>query len=114
ARLLGHFKGNPFAKAALDNAWWVLDAKMKQQPLYQALGATRKLVAVGADFGAADSIDALLAQIQQAADDRYARMKLKYRPGWDLDMLKAVRSAFPDLTLHIDCNSGYTLADIGM
>lgn len=113
-KLLMHFKGNPFAKAGLDNAWWVLDAKLKNQPLHAKLGATRSTVAVGADFGAADSIDALLAQIQEAVDDRFARVKLKYRPGWDLEMLTAVRKTFPDLTLHIDCNNAYTLADVDM
>ena len=33
---------------------------------------------------------------------------------WDLDMIAAVRSAFPNPVFHIDCNSGYTLEDLPM
>jgi L-alanine-DL-glutamate epimerase-like enolase superfamily enzyme len=36
---------------------------------------------------------------------------LKFRPGWDLDMLAAVRSTFPSFTFHIDCNAAYSPAD---
>ena len=41
-------------------------------------------------------------------------VKLKFCPGWECDMLEAVRSAFPKLTIHIDCNSAYTLDDLPM
>ena len=44
-------------------------------------------------------------------DQGFPRIKLKFRPGWDLDMVAAVRSTFPDLTFHIDCNAAYTPAD---
>lgn len=109
---LRHFKGNPFAKAPLDSAWWVLDSQMRGQPLHRRLGATRDTVAVGADFGVTDTIDELLEQIAGAVDARFARIKLKFKPGWDLPMLRAVRKAFPDIVMHIDCNSGYTLDDL--
>lgn len=111
-RRLAHFKGNPFAKALFDNAWWILDAKQTGQPLYRRLGATRNSVPVGADFGVEDTIDSLLAKIGRAVDAGFPRIKLKFRPGWDLEMLRAVRREFPDQTIHIDCNSGYTLADL--
>lgn len=111
---LRHFKGNPFAKAALDNAWWVLEAQRHDEPLHRRLGATRDRLAVGADFGVTDTMDQLLAQVGAAVDAGYPRIKLKFRPGWDLPMLKAVRHAFPDITLHIDCNAGYTLDDLGL
>jgi O-succinylbenzoate synthase len=113
-RLLTHFKGNPFAKAALDTAWWVLQAKRAGQPLHRLLGATRDRVPVGADFGVMDSVDDLLRGITQAVEGGFPRVKLKFRPGWDLPMLKAVRREFPDHTFHIDCNSGYRLADLDL
>jgi O-succinylbenzoate synthase len=109
---LAHFKGNYFAKALFDNAWWLLDAKLKGQPLHRRLGATRNAVAVGADFGVEDSIDSLLTKIAKAAQAGFPRIKLKFRPGWDIPMLRAVRREFPAHTIHIDCNSGYTLADL--
>jgi O-succinylbenzoate synthase len=111
---LGHFKGNPFAKALLDNTWWNLEATLKNVPLHNLLGATRDQVPVGADFGVMDSVDDLLKNIGQAVEQRFPRVKLKYRPGWDLEMLRAVRRQFPTPVFHIDCNSGYRLSDLPM
>jgi len=110
--MLSVFKGNPFAKAGVESAWWVLHAQIRQSPLHKLLGGTRPAVNVGADFGVEDSIDTLLAKIGGAFDRGFPRVKLKVRPGWDLDMLRAVRRAFPSQTFHIDCNAGYTLEDI--
>src|SRR5687768_72868 len=56
---IGHFKGNPFAKAVLDNGWWVLEAVRTGKPLYKLLGATRNSSDVGADFGVKDSLEEL-------------------------------------------------------
>ena len=109
---LSHFKGNPFAKAALDTAWWVLEAQRQQQPLHRLLGATRDSVVVGADFGVMDSIDQLLEGIAGAVAAGFPRIKLKFRPGWDINMLQVVRRRFPQATFHIDCNSGYRLGDL--
>jgi O-succinylbenzoate synthase len=108
---LALIKGNQFARAALDIAWWVLDAKRRGLPLHRALGGTADHVAVGADFGIQDSLDMLMAKIQAAIDAGFPRVKLKFRPGWDLFMVEAVRSTFPDFTFHIDCNAAYTPAD---
>ena len=104
-------KGNQFARAALEITWWVLRAKQLGVPLHRALGGDRDRVAVGADFGVQDSLDILLAKIQGAIDAGFPRIKLKFRPGWDLDMVEAVRSTFPDFTFHVDCNAAYTPAD---
>ncbi|HUT94433.1 MAG TPA: o-succinylbenzoate synthase [Thermoguttaceae bacterium] len=111
---LAPFKGNPCAKAPLDVAWWLLDSVARGQPLHQRLGATRSAIDVGADFGIMDSIDDLLAAIDGAVEAGFKRIKLKFRPGWDLDMLRAVRRRFPDQTFHIDCNSGYRLEDLDL
>ncbi len=109
---LAHFKGNPFAKAALDTAWWDLEARRRDLPLHKLLGATRDRIPVGADFGVMDSIDDLLEGIGGAVAQRFPRVKLKFRPGWDRPMLAAVRKAFPEQVFHIDCNSGYRLSDL--
>ncbi len=114
---LAHFKGNVFAKAALDNAWWSLHARAVGKPLHLLLAEAagcqaRDEVPVGADFGVMDNIDELLAAIGPAVEQGFPRIKLKFRPGWDLPMLRAVRAAFPRQTFHIDCNSGYALADL--
>jgi O-succinylbenzoate synthase len=108
---LSFIKGNQFARAALDIAWWVLEAKRRGVPLHVALGGTGDRVPVGADFGVQDSLDILLQMIQGAIDQGFPRIKLKFRPGWDLNMVEAVRSAFPNFTFHVDCNAAYTLDD---
>jgi O-succinylbenzoate synthase len=108
------FKGNPFAKSVLDTAWWALEARRQRIPLYQALGGRRNAVDVGADFGVMDSFDDLIGAVGEAADAGFKRVKLKFRPGWDLPMLDAVRRTFPKLAIHIDCNSGYRLSDIAL
>ena len=68
-------------------------------------------MAVGADFGIQDSLDTLMEKIQGAIDAGFPRVKLKFRPGWDLFMVEAVRSTFPAFTFHVDCNAAYTPAD---
>lgn len=108
---LSIFKGNPFAKAVLDCAWWNLYSKLTGLPLHQILGATRDVVPVGDDFGVLDTVDELLGKIAGAVEANYPRIKLKFRPGWDLPMLQRVRKEFPDTVFHIDCNSGYTIRD---
>ncbi|MHC4445510.1 MAG: enolase C-terminal domain-like protein [Planctomycetota bacterium] len=111
---LSCFKGNPFAKGALDMAWWDLHAKSLGKPLWQVLGGQNPVVEVGADFGIMKSIDALLEKINQAVTDGFKRIKLKYAPGWELNMVEAVRRTFPETLFHVDCNSAYTLEDIPM
>jgi len=111
---LGHFKGNQFAKAALDLAWWDLEGKRTATPVHRLIGGAADEAEVGADFGVMDSLDDLVAAIGGALDEGFRRVKLKCRPGWDVTMLEAVRSAYPDLVCHVDCNSAYTLDDLDL
>ena len=104
---LSCFKGNTFAKAAIETAWWDLRSKMLGMPLWKVLGGTRDTIPVGADFQIYDDTKRLLEDIAIAVDKGYPRIKLKVGPEHDIDVVAAVRNAFPDLTLHIDCNSGY-------
>jgi len=109
---IAFFKGNPFAKAVLDTAWWSLHSRISNTPLHTLLGATRDEVPVGADFGVMDEMNDLLEGIGAAIRDGFPRIKLKFRPGWDLPMLAAVRKDFPQHPIHIDCNSGYRISDL--
>ena len=106
------FKGNSFAKAAIEICWWTLQSAITGTPVHRLLGGETREVQAGADFGIQDSYDMLLGNIQQAVDGGFPRIKLKVAPEWDLEMLRTVRDAFPDTTFHIDCNSGYTLDDL--
>ena len=111
---LGRCKGNFFAKASLDLAWWDLRARQLGQPVWKLLGGVKPEIEVGADFGVMDHIDELLAAMADAVAQGFLRVKLKFRPGWDIEMVRKVRERFPHLTIHIDCNSGYSLADTAM
>jgi O-succinylbenzoate synthase len=116
---LGHFKGNLFAKGLLESAWWALQSNATDRPLHvllsdEAGSAPRGEVPVGADFGVMDSIDDLLSAIGPAVEQGFPRVKLKFRPGWDGPMVRAVCRTFPRQTFHIDCNSGYRLSDARM
>lgn len=112
--LLDVFRGNSFAKAGIDIAWWALEAKLEGVPLAKLLGGERDEISSGHDFGVEDTIDILLEEIQGAIDAGYPRIKLKVKPGWDLEVMRIVRGHWPDFTFHIDCNSGYTLDDLEM
>jgi len=106
------FKGNYFAKAALDNAWWDLYATSLNKPLYAVLGGKRRTVSTGADFGVRDSVDALVELVGEAVHTGAPRVKLKFAPGWDMPVLEKIRTHYPKAVFHIDCNSAYTLQDM--
>jgi len=111
---LKHFKGNYFAKAGLEVAWWMLKATMEGVPLHRLLGGTREKVESGTAHGIKDDLDMLMEAIGRDIDAGYKRTKLKFARIWGLDVLQAVRADFPDHTFHIDCNSGFTLDDLDM
>ena len=111
---LSIYKGNSFGKAAIEVAWWTLESAITGIPLHLLLGGTTREVVTGTAIGIEDSFDSLLHKLQEAVDTGYPRIKLKVAPGWDVEMLEVVRSAFPDITLHVDCNSAYTLDDLPM
>ncbi len=108
--LLGDVKGNSFAKAGVEMAWWTLKAEMEGVPLRRLLGQTEGTPVVdrGSAVGIKDSFDDLIAEIGEDLDHGAKRVKLKAAHGWDLDMVAAVRSVFPHQKFHIDCNSSYT------
>lgn len=106
-------KGNPFAKAGLEMAWWTLAAEMDGIPLHKLLSPEGAAATVpeGAGVGVCDSYDELIAQVGAALDSGAERVKLKAMHGWDLEMVRVVRTTFPDATLHIDCNASYTIEE---
>ena len=110
AERLQGIKGNRHAKAVLDFAWWDLDAKMKKQPLYNVLGGNgEKDIEIGLTFDRSDSPDEFLDDIQRAVDDGFRRLTLKIRPGWDLQVLGAVRSDHPTQMIQCDVEGSLLL-----
>ena len=105
------FKGNRFAKAALDLAWWDAAAKAADTPLWRMIGGAAPEIRVGEDLPVQPTIEGQIDMILRARDAGFPRIKLKVRPGWMAEMMGPVREAAPDVTIHVDCNSGFTLAD---
>lgn len=104
-------RGNEFAKAGVDVAAWVLWATAEGVPLAAALGGTRDEVVAGVSLGIEPTVDDLLAQVALHVKHGYPRVKLKIAPGWDVEPVRAVRSAWPDLDVHVDANGVYTSSD---
>lgn len=109
-------KGNPFAKSGLEMAWWTLDADRKKLPLHKlfAQNKTKRFVDEGAGVGICDNYDSLIEKVGRAFDSGTKRVKLKVTHGWDIDMIAAVRSVFPNEMIHIDCNASYRFDEIGI
>ncbi len=105
-------RGHNMAKAALENALWDLEAQRQGLPLAQLLGGTRQEILCGVSIGIQNSPQELLERIRQELAAGYLRIKVKIKPGWDLRILDAIRSNFPDIDLMADANSAYTLADL--
>jgi O-succinylbenzoate synthase len=105
-------RGHNMAKAGLETALWDLEAKIKGLPLWKLIGGTRLQTDCGVSIGIQPSIDALRRKIETALESGYRRIKIKIKPGWDFDVIRQVRQAFPDIGLLGDANSAYTLADI--
>ncbi len=110
---LAKFRGHPMARMALESAYWATVAQCRGVNVGDLFGATnRKTRAdVGVSIGIQSSIDATLAVIQKRFAEGYRRIKLKIKPGWDIQMLRAVRQSYPDIRLMADANSAYTLDD---
>ncbi len=99
------------AKAALEGAVWDLWCKEQGLSLASALGGTRDWIEAGVAVGAADP-DTMLETIRQRVEEGYRRVKVKVKPGADVEVLERIREAFPELPLMVDANSAYTLNDL--
>ncbi len=104
-------RGHAMARASLENAVWDLLGRAQGLSLATMLGGVRRAVAVGVSVGIEPTLEELLAQVEGYVAAGYARVKLKIKPGWDVQVVRAVRERWPDLALQVDANSAYTLAD---
>jgi o-succinylbenzoate synthase len=107
--LLKRVTGHRMAKAALENALWDAEAIQKKQPLWKLLGGTRSEIACGVSIGIQDSVEQLIGKIETELAAGYRRIKVKVKPGWDVNVLERIRSRWADITLSCDANSAYTL-----
>ncbi len=109
--LLGRVREHPMAKAALENAVWDAEAQEKSLPLWKLLGGVQREITCGVSIGIQDSHDQLLQKIETELAAGYQRIKVKVKPGWDIEVLEKIRARWPDILLSCDANSAYTLTD---
>ena len=109
---VGWIRGHPMAKAAVEMAGWDLAARAEGVSLATKLGGERDVVPVGVSVGLKPNDEELHEQVQGYIDDGYARVKIKIKPGRDVEMLAGLRERFPDERFMADANSAYSLADI--
>ena len=112
AKLMGRVRGHHMAKAAVENAIWDAEARQKGEPLWKLLGGTRQEIACGVSIGIQDSIEQLLEKIETELSAGYRRIKIKVKPGWDLNVLERIRACWPEIVLSCDANSAYTLDEL--
>lgn len=110
--ILAPIRKNNMAKSALEGAVWDLYAKEQQIPLSKALGGEKETIEVGISIGIKESIAELLEVIDGYVKEGYKRIKVKIKPGWDVDVIRAIREQFPQLPLMADANSAYRLEDL--
>lgn len=104
-------RGHPMARAAVEMAGWDLEAKRRSVPLSALLGGAARAVPVGVSIGLQKSDAALLAAVEGYAAEGYRKIKIKIKPGRDVEMLRAVRDRFPEVPIMADANSAYSLPD---
>jgi O-succinylbenzoate synthase len=106
------FRGHPMAKAAIENAVWILKALEEGKPFWRVLGGEKDRVASGVPIGIQDSVEKLIDLIGLYLSKGYRRVKIKIKPGLDLEIVEAVRRNFPEIQLMVDANNAYSLKDV--
>jgi O-succinylbenzoate synthase len=112
--LMKPVRGHRMAKATIETACWDLEARKLGVPLWKHLGGTRREIASGVSIGIQDTPEILLDKVRKEVDAGYQRIKIKIKPGWDLQIVERLRKDFPEIRLMGDANSAYTLADVSL
>uniref|UniRef100_Q027H6 o-succinylbenzoate synthase n=1 Tax=Solibacter usitatus (strain Ellin6076) TaxID=234267 RepID=Q027H6_SOLUE len=113
APLTAHIRGHNMARAGLEVAVWDLESRINCVPLWKQIGGgAHREIPCGVSIGIQDSVEQLFEKIETELAAGYQRIKMKIKPGWDVDVVGRVRERFPSIKLMADANSAYTLADI--
>ncbi|MDY6874923.1 MAG: o-succinylbenzoate synthase [Chloroflexota bacterium] len=104
-------RGHNMAKTGLEEALWDIEARQRNLSVAQLLGGTRERIESGVSIGIQDTLEELLERVAGYVERGYRRIKIKIKPGWDIEAVQTVRRAFPEMPLMVDANSAYRLAD---
>jgi o-succinylbenzoate synthase len=109
--LLAPVRGHNMAKAAIETAFWDAEAKQKSVPLAKLLGGTRDEIPCGVSIGIQPTTAGLMVKVEEALAAGYQRIKIKIKPGHDVEPVRGLRERFPQIRLMVDANSAYRLED---
>ena len=105
-------RGHNMAKAALECALWDMEARKAKLPLARLIGGGREEISSGVSLGIEATLEVLLDRVERELEAGYQRIKVKIKPGWDIEVLGAIRNRFPHIQLMADANSAYSLRDL--
>lgn len=105
---------NNMAKAAIEGAIWDVYAKQNNMSLAEALGGKRESIDVGISIGIQDTVEELVEIVRGFVNEGYKRIKVKIKPDWDVEVMRTLRSEFPDTAIMADANSAYSLNDTAL
>lgn len=111
AARLDAYRGHPMARAGLELAFVDLLARLRGRSLASLLGGTRERIDAGVSLGIQRRVADLIDRVDRYVALGYRRVKLKIKPGWDLDVVEQVRRRHPNVPLSVDANAAYTLSD---
>lgn len=111
SQIFAPIRKNNMAKSTIEGAVWDIYAQQTNQSLAEALGGTRDKIEVGISIGIQNSLEELVDIVDRSLKDGYKRIKVKIKPGWDVDVMRALREEFPDTAIMADANSAYRLED---
>jgi o-succinylbenzoate synthase len=109
--MLRAVRGHNMAKAALEMAAWDLFARQQNVPLSRVLGGRRASIESGVSIGIQDSLEQLAERVEVERAAGYRRIKIKIKPGWDVEAVDLLRTRFGGVPLMVDANGAYRLAD---
>lgn len=93
-----HIRGHNMARGGVETAIWDLEARLKNEPLWKRIGGgARRKIACGVSIGIQDTVEQLLENIETELAAGYQRIKMKIKPGWDVDVIGRVRERFPNI-----------------
>ena len=108
---LSPVRGHNMAKGAIEAALWDVEAKQKALPLWKLLGGVREEIPCGVSIGIKESVEELVATVERELAAGYQRIKIKIKPGCDIEPVERLRQRFPRVRLMVDANSAYRLED---
>ena len=107
-----HIRGHNMARGGVEAAVWDLQARRNGNPLWKEIGGgARREIPCGVSIGIQDSVEQLVEKIERELAAGYQRIKMKIKPGWDIEVVRRIRERFPKIRLMADANSAYTLND---